>query len=150
MKVNIHADNDRAFQKSCQHGHIEIAKWLYSLDENFNKCFDYAFIISCNYKHFEIVKWLHKLDQDILGKHIKHVSIEVCDHLDISESTKKLLKRIKNDKPFSYIEKVDDMIIKCLAHYNMVDQLVKLRHQFTYINFEISDNKVLSLIINPH
>jgi hypothetical protein len=76
--IDIHAVNDYAFQTSCHHGHIEVAKWL--LDISNNKLYSLDGVVSNNGRiespvnihanndsafrccgHFEIAKWLHSL-----------------------------------------------------------------------------------------
>ena len=63
--INIHAINEFAFQLSCKHGYLEIAKWLLnlSMQKNFTSidvhanC-DLSFRWSCEYGHLEVAKWL--------------------------------------------------------------------------------------------
>jgi hypothetical protein len=31
--INIKYDNERAFRTSCEYNHLEVAKWLWSLDQ---------------------------------------------------------------------------------------------------------------------
>jgi len=35
-KINIRVKNDEAFRFACEYGHIEIAKWLFNLDNKIN------------------------------------------------------------------------------------------------------------------
>lgn len=47
---------------SCRKGHLDIAKWLYSLgDVNTYAENEYAFMKSYLNKHSEVVKWLYSL-----------------------------------------------------------------------------------------
>ena len=46
--VNIHANNDEAFRLSCEDGHIEVAKWLYTLD---------SIIYELEIENNRIIKW---------------------------------------------------------------------------------------------
>jgi hypothetical protein len=78
--INIHDQNDFAFRFSCEHGYLEIAKWLYSLsfvetqtlglnqfqpyslgEINIHAEDEEAFIQSCEYGHIEVAKWLYDL-----------------------------------------------------------------------------------------
>jgi hypothetical protein len=65
--INIHADDDYAFRSCCHNGHLEIAQWLWSLDENIDihKKEEDAFRLSCANGHLEVAKWLYSLNQDI-------------------------------------------------------------------------------------
>jgi hypothetical protein len=46
----------------CSHGHIEIAKWLYSIGNiNINIYDEYSFRLACSHGHFELAKWLYNL-----------------------------------------------------------------------------------------
>lgn len=66
-KINIHIGNEYAFRYSCYGGHLEIAKWLYSLDHtiNIHSNNEYAFRWSCLCGYFKIAKWLYSLDGKI-------------------------------------------------------------------------------------
>ena len=59
--------NDYVFKHSCEKGHIEIVKWLWSLDGKINIHADdeYAFKYACSKGHIEIVKWLLSIDNKI-------------------------------------------------------------------------------------
>ena len=52
--INIHADDDYAFRKSCEYEYVEMAKWLYSLggiDIHAND--DWEFKASCMHGHLK-------------------------------------------------------------------------------------------------
>jgi hypothetical protein len=60
--VDIHEDNDHAFQSACGSGHLQIAQWLYSLggtDTHANG--DFAFVMACDSGHLLTAKWLYSL-----------------------------------------------------------------------------------------
>ena len=55
-------DDEYGFEKICENGNLEIAKWLYSfggIDIHMDN--DFPFRFACKYGHSEIVKWLHSL-----------------------------------------------------------------------------------------
>lgn len=59
-KINIHIENEYAFRWSCSNDHLEIAKWLYSLDHKINihvYC-DEAFKQSCKNGRVKVALWL--------------------------------------------------------------------------------------------
>ena len=65
-KIDIHYNNDYAFDIACQNGKINIAKWLYSLGgielynrEEFSN--NFPLLISCQYGYFKLAKWLYSL-----------------------------------------------------------------------------------------
>jgi hypothetical protein len=60
---NIHA-KDCAFRLSCKNGHINIAQWLYGLDDktNIHALDDYAFKSACKNGHINIAQWLYGLE----------------------------------------------------------------------------------------
>ena len=69
MDTNICAKNESAFRWSCHHGHIEIAKWLYSLgDVNIHVENECSFRLSCLSGHIEVAKWLYELGVDVHAK----------------------------------------------------------------------------------
>ena len=68
--IDIHANGERAFQSSCENGHIQIAKWLIHLgeSENYDKINihadnEYAFGYSCTNGHIQTANWLIQLGE---------------------------------------------------------------------------------------
>lgn len=66
--IDIHVENEYAFQLSCEHGYLEISKWLVdlSLQKNFipiniHANNEAAFQKSCMNNHLEVAKWLVNL-----------------------------------------------------------------------------------------
>ena len=59
-------ENQLAFNKACEFGKIEIAKWLYSLDYNIDFHYDnnLILILACQNNYFELVKWLYDTNND--------------------------------------------------------------------------------------
>lgn len=59
-------EHQLAFNKACEFGKIEIAKWLYSLDYNidFHYDSDLILILACQNNYFELVKWLYDTSND--------------------------------------------------------------------------------------
>ena len=54
----IHS-NDKAFSGSCSYGHLETAKWLYSLGGiDIHADNDFAILKSHEYNQLEVIKWL--------------------------------------------------------------------------------------------
>ena len=54
--IDIHLHRDRIFSNSCLKSCPKLAKWLYSLDTNFNIDYVYVFSKSCEYGHLEMAR----------------------------------------------------------------------------------------------
>ena len=63
-KPNIHAEDDEVFRFACKNGHINIAQWLYGLEDkpNIHIEDEYAFRLACKYGHINIAQWLYGLE----------------------------------------------------------------------------------------
>jgi hypothetical protein len=63
-KPNIHTRDDEAFRYACVFGHINIAQWLYGLDDkpNIHADDDYAFRFVCLIGYINIAQWLYGLE----------------------------------------------------------------------------------------
>jgi len=60
--INIHSTRDFAFRHSCENGHIDVAKWLYSLGNiDIHAKNNHAFIMLDANKHYSVHKWLVSL-----------------------------------------------------------------------------------------
>jgi hypothetical protein len=59
-KINIYADFNNAFVYSCANGHLEVAKWLMTIDRDIAHGVGsgWAGPYSCRNGHLEVVKWL--------------------------------------------------------------------------------------------
>jgi hypothetical protein len=64
-KININILEDWAFVFACNFGHIEVAKWLYSLGGISISSINRAFCYSCEDGKLEVAKWLFDLDKQI-------------------------------------------------------------------------------------
>ena len=58
-KVNIHAQQDLAFQYAVCYGHFEIVKFLVENGANIHTCNNYAFKYADIYKHYDILEYLN-------------------------------------------------------------------------------------------
>ena len=59
-------EHELAFNKACEFGKVEVAKWLYSLDYNIDFHYDseLTLILACQNNYFELVKWLYDISND--------------------------------------------------------------------------------------
>lgn len=62
VNINIHADNERAFRLAARNGHIEVIRYLNSLEKiNIHIKNEKIFRYSCSNGRFEVVKYLYSL-----------------------------------------------------------------------------------------
>jgi len=64
QNLDIHYEEDEAFRLACFNGHLDIVKWLLTLEDkpNINAKNDEAFIQSCANGQLDIIKWLLTLE----------------------------------------------------------------------------------------
>jgi hypothetical protein len=69
--IDIHYDNDFAFNKTCRKGHLHIAKWLYEISKqevtsiNIHRSDEDPFCWACSEGHFELAVWLLQISNDM-------------------------------------------------------------------------------------
>jgi len=69
-KPDIHVDEDRGFRNACYNGHLELAKWILSYNDNYDKFIiiraddDFAFKWACKNRHIKIAEWLADICDD--------------------------------------------------------------------------------------
>jgi hypothetical protein len=124
--VDIHALEDDAFRASCENGHIEIAKWLYSLGGvDIHAANDDAFRRSCERQRIESIIFLL--------------------HIDTNSSTSQI-----NSK-YDYVHKLDldNAVTKLLFDVSFqaghIDNKIKLTDQLTN-KYTIQKQEILSRI----
>ncbi len=67
--LDLRIKNDECFRNACGNGHIELAKWLYTICQpdiaaNDNQSFRFA----CLKGHFEVAQWIYSLNPNITFK----------------------------------------------------------------------------------
>jgi hypothetical protein len=61
--INIHADDEAAFQSACAAGDLKLAQWLYSLGEvNIHVNNDIVFQLASMYYQPDVSEWLQRLE----------------------------------------------------------------------------------------
>jgi len=91
--IDIHKYVDEPFRYACSNGHLEVAKWLCSLDGkvNINNYDKFALKNACLNGHLEVSKWLFSFDKKIdirqFYYNYKNVFSEVCSngHLEVAK-----------------------------------------------------------------
>lgn len=85
--ANIHIDDEHPFYNACWNGHIELAKWIYSLggvDIHVNN--DTCFLGACYYNKLEMAKWLVSIGANITTNNyeaFRHACFK--EHYDIMQ-----------------------------------------------------------------
>jgi hypothetical protein len=156
--IDIDEEGGYAMRMSCWNGHIENAKWLYSLGADIHMRSEMPFRVSCEYGHLEIAKWLYSLggvDIHALQGYAFRRSCE-CGHL---ETAKWLYSLGVIDTCASKDYK---MIVSCLdAHIDMVRFLLELEDWsksdfcvgsiwFRQINEILTKNDILAKLLFDH
>lgn len=82
LRTNNNIRYTKLFIEVCQRGHVNIAKWLYSLDTDLNisKFNNMAFKVSIQSGNLELVQWLHSLinidiDDEMLFDALRYVDV---------------------------------------------------------------------------
>lgn len=92
-KKNLYI-SEWGFSWACEHGRLEIAQYLYSLNEiNIRIHNDYAFRYSCKNRHSNIIKWLCTICDDYKFKYIfpiPEIDSMIINYLDYFSDFKQL------------------------------------------------------------
>lgn len=102
--INIHYDNEVLLLYACSQNNLEFAKWLHSLDNNFDMSAkernntggnineeyteNYIFIHACGVCSLEIVKWLYSLNENVnIHTNANDAFFFACynEHLDVAQ-----------------------------------------------------------------
>jgi ankyrin repeat protein len=61
--LDISAEEDHAFQRACENGHLEVAQWLYQIKPTLDISAeeDYAFQWACANGHLQVAQWLYQI-----------------------------------------------------------------------------------------
>lgn len=167
--------DQNSMKVACKNGHYEVAKWVYELTEIYDPCF---FLLSCGRGSLEFVMWLHELGvsdetlDDAMRNSISHNRDEITkwlysispkliekyirliydeslyDYLGIDPEIATLFKCIKNKAPFPEVDEIDNSIINSLAHYNMITHLDALKEKFSFITYDVINDKIENLRID--
>jgi len=165
-KLNIHANDDEAFRYACRYGHIEIAKWLISLDANtiLKTNNDFAFINTFYNGDFNLINVLMGMEYkiDIHAKNdyafrnaCKYGHIEVAKWLySLDDKTNIHAKNdyaFRNACKYGHIEVAKWLITICDDYYiefedNIEDSIkdYKIRNRLQ----DLYDNKEYDKIID--
>ena len=147
-KPNIHAVNDLVFRYACCNGHIEIAKWLMTLDDkpNIHAKDDQAFIYACSAGHIEIAKWLVTICDDyyieIKDSQIKNWKIKnsLQDLYDKKEYNK-IIDKLKIQRAEIICNKEDKCCICFSEDYNFLSSCNHCYCLDCFLMWKIKHNK---------
>ena len=53
------------------------------------------------------------------------------------------------EEQFPPIDHVEENVLLALYYNNMIDQLTKLKEQFSFIIFDVEDDKIINFAIKP-
>jgi hypothetical protein len=128
--VNIHDNDDRAFRRSCEFDHLEIAKWLYSIGANIHAHNDRAFRRSCRYGNYEMAKWLCSIGIDINIQPNRTFKVP-CFYLLVLQDHEPLHAYCGHDEVQNYL----------LGLIKVIKWLSTLRDEWFYV---MKDNKLIT------
>lgn len=133
---------------SCRSGHLEIVKWVVNLGADIYLQDNYTFAASLAHDHLQVAQYLYQLDNNLLPMIIKQLPTDKYSKICKSEQSLMLFELIGENKPFLELEDINDDVIISLAHYNIIDHLILLRKQFSFIEFDVIDEKIVHLHID--
>lgn len=151
LGADIHVKDEYAFRRCCKNGTLEMAQWLYSLGADIHIRDDFVFINSCRQANFEIARWLHHIDPMMVSKlnlKLNHQNFNY-EALRISEESATLFRCIRKGEPFPPVDNIEENVLWSLYHNNMIDELTKLREQFSFIIFDIEAGAITNFAIKP-
>lgn len=146
LGADIQCADNYAFRYSCSIGRLDIAQWLYNHGANIYAGHNYAFRSSCENGHTQITKWLHEIDPSLVSVTVRDVKIPYSQ-INIPDECAILFEHIRKGETFPEIDEISDNVIISLAHYGMIDHLLKLQIKFPYIDFDIGNGKIIELSI---
>jgi len=81
---DIHINNDEIFRLACANRNLNLAKWIYNLDNNkpdiyFNDNECLIYVLNDNYDYTEMFNWIFKLyNKDVLHMHNDIIIVSLC------------------------------------------------------------------------
>jgi len=130
-----------AFMYSCTNGHLEVAKWLYSLKDkpDIHAYNESAFSSACANGHLEVAKWLYSLeDKPNININNEHpFEIACCNgHLEVAKWLYSL-----EDKPDIHIN--NDKVFKLICRSKNIDLIKWLAPLYDNYYVKIKNNKLM-------
>lgn len=92
--IDLEYENDESitpFANACLNGHLEIAQWLYTIDQNVfytNEYYSDNFVLSCESGNLKIPQWLFEINPNInIHRFNDYAFYRVCNlgHLEIAQ-----------------------------------------------------------------
>lgn len=69
------------------------------------------------------------------------------ESIGISKQSADLLECVRLGESFPVIDDIEEIVLESLCHYNMIEQLTKLKEQFSFITFDIVNDKIENFAI---
>ena len=141
--INICDQKDKLFRNVCNSGNLEMAQWLYNINDrlNINIDFLWPFNYSCNLGHIHILKWLLEIfPNEKIPKNQFTSFINACKNNNI-EVAKWLLSNS------SYIPESNEEIFYSICENNLIEMAKWFYEEKPDINLTIGNNKIFKCAV---
>ena len=127
--IDIHYNNDAGLYFACRGGHLDVVKYLISLNIDVFGNNNMSFIVACRGGHFNIVKYLESIDCDnrLCGNIYGLGFIDACfnDKMEIAEY---LIDKIEKFEHYGSLF----ILLREKKCYKLIEKIIKINNDYKY------------------